>query len=123
MRDIVRAHFCCRQHYQGEADILVMRSSGNHRAFSLSGLGWAGRAGQLVHLCSAARSVALSTTQDHAPSATAGGALRCQDDLGLIGPPGDNGQDGQVLQRHLLGPLVAGMHRHVPDPRERALGD
>jgi hypothetical protein len=30
------------------------------------------------------------------------------DDLGLVGLPGYYGQDGQVLQRHLLGPVVVG---------------
>ncbi len=45
------------------------------------------------------------------------------DDLGLVGPPGHHGQDGQVLQRDLFRPLVVGMRGHVPDPCERALSE
>jgi hypothetical protein len=50
------------------------------------------------------------------------GRLAAADGFGLVGPPGHNGQDGQLLQRLLLRPLIAYMRGHVPDSCERALG-
>jgi len=43
------------------------------------------------------------------------------DQLGLVGPSRDHGQDGKVLEGYLLCPLVAGVRGHVPDAGERAL--
>lgn len=41
--------------------------------------------------------------------------------LGLIRPAGHHGQDSQVFQRDLLGPLVVSVHGYVSDTGEYAL--